>query len=99
LTEGGAKADSDNDPEEDVLTLLEGYAVGGIGGKGRIFPSKLEVIDPLHPQPPPTFTIYISSVRYRPTLAMTLAELTSTHGHSWPDLPRSGKFNIGTRSL
>jgi len=93
LTERGAKADSDNDPKEDVLTLLEGYAVEGAKGEGRISPRRLEVIDPTHPQPPFFLTMDISSVRYRLTLAMTSAELTSTHGPSWPDLSGTGRVN------
>jgi len=94
LADRGDKEYMDNDPEEEVQTLLEGYAVGGVEREGRISHGRLEVINPTHPQPPSSSTIDISSVRYRPTLVMTSAELTSTHGPSWPDLPGSGRVNI-----
>jgi len=84
--------ESDNDPEKDVQTLLDGYAVGGIEGEERISPRKTELVDTTHLQPSPPPAIDISSVRYRRTLVMTSADLTSSRGPSWPKSLRSGKF-------
>jgi len=93
LVEINGKKESDNDPEEDVQTMLEGYAVGGVEEKERIPPRRPELVDTNRPQPPPPSAMDISSVRYRPTLAMTSADVTSTRVPSWREPPRSGKFN------
>jgi len=52
LTERDVKEDSDNDPEEDVHTLLDGYATGGIEKKRRVSLGGQEVLDPAPIQVP-----------------------------------------------
>jgi len=91
------RGDSDNDPEEDVQSLLGGYAVGG---------QKEEVVDPKRrmdrAEPPPTTTdpspplpaMDISSIRYRSASVMTSAYQTSARGLPWPGIEpqTSGRF-------
>jgi len=38
------KVDSDNDPEEDVQSMLDEYAVGGVEEGERIHPVRIETI-------------------------------------------------------
>jgi len=90
LVERTGKEDSDIDPEEEVHTLLDDYAIGGDEEEGRVSPRRPELTDPTRPQPPPPSAMDISSVRYRPTLAMTSTDLTSTRCPSWPEPPGSG---------
>jgi len=77
LVKGDKKGDSNDDPDEDVGSLMEaGYAMGGDIREELIPPRKIVHVDNLHP-PPSLSAMDISSVRVPPTLAMTSLELTS----------------------
>jgi len=53
LVKGDQKEDSDNDPEEDVHSLLEGYAVGGHDEEEVIARRRMDLVErPPAPQPP-----------------------------------------------
>jgi len=99
LEKADERGDSDNDPEEDVQSLLEGYAVGR-QDEGEVVPRrKTDRIEspPSPPNPSPSLpTMDISSVRYRPASVMTSADQTSTCGLPRPGLEpqRSGRFYI-----
>jgi len=89
------KEDSEEEFEEEVTTALEGYAVGGVEREERVSPTKMEwvEIEPLH-QLPPRSTMDISSVRYRPMLTTTSADLTSACGPTRPEALKGARFNI-----
>jgi len=95
LVERNVKEDSDNDPEENVQNMLDEYAVGGIEEGERTHTRRTRIVNITNPQPPPPSAMDISKVRYPPTSAMASAGQTSTRGPSWPEPPRSGRFNIG----
>jgi len=91
LVERNPKGDSDNDPEEDVQNMMEGYAVGGVEEGERIPPRRTGTV--WDHQPPTPSAMDISSVRYQSTSAMVSAGQTLTRDPSWPGLPRDSGFN------
>jgi len=96
LVKGDQKKDCDNDPEEDVQSLLEGYAVGGNDDESLIPPPPKDRKYRLPPRPPFLPAMDISSFRYPPTSVTTSADQTSARCLPWPVLEpqRNGRFNI-----
>jgi len=94
------REDSDNDPKEDVHSLLEGRC--GWTGRGRRG-SKKRTDTVENPPPLPSLPLSAmdsSSVRYPPTSVMVSADQTSTRGLPRPrlDPQRSGRFYMLVRS-
>jgi len=97
LVRRGSKKDSENEFDEEVPDMLEGYAVRGTEREDIIAPKVSGAIEPTT-HLPPLPTRDISSVRYQATLVMTSADQTSTRGLPRQDLGlhRSGRFNTLT---
>jgi len=101
LEKENERGNSDNDPEKDVRSLLEGNAIGG-QEEGEVVPIRKtgRIENPPPPNPSPClFTMDISSVRYWPASVMTSADQTSARGlpRSGLETQRSGRFyNIVT---
>jgi len=98
LLETGMRGDSEEEFDEEVATALEVYAIGGVDKEERVSPTRMERLetDTLY-QLPPYPTMDISSVRYRPMLVTTLADLTLERGPTRLDALEGARFNNYSR--
>jgi len=95
---------SDEELEKKVSAMLESYDMGFSDREDERSPLKLKKISEFrrshhYPSSHPPYAMDISSVRFWPVPVMAQAVMTSTYGHPRLELPKMGKFNIGTRRV